>query len=156
VLFREESWLPAAWMVDLDAFGAGPTLVCHLFHSAVASLPDDSVETALAWVTAQLAGILGRPCPRPVAGMRTDWAGDPFARGSYSHVPPGAANHDLDLLGSPLDGRLLFAGEHTQAARMGFADGAMTSGIREAKRLLQVPRVTGVSPSSSDRRSTHG
>ena len=39
-------------------------------------------------------------------------------------------------------GRLLFAGEHTQSARLGYADGAMTSGIREAKRLLGSPDVT--------------
>jgi monoamine oxidase len=38
-------------------------------------------------------------------------------------------------------GRLLFAGEHTQSARLGYADGAMTSGIREAKRLLGTPSV---------------
>jgi monoamine oxidase len=38
-------------------------------------------------------------------------------------------------------GRLLFAGEHSQSARLAYADGAMTSGIREAKRLLGVPSV---------------
>jgi len=38
-------------------------------------------------------------------------------------------------------GRLLFAGEHTQSARMAYADGAMSSGIREAKRLLGLPSV---------------
>jgi polyamine oxidase len=56
-------------------------------------------------------------------------------------VPPGSANADLDLLGTPVAGRLLFAGEHTQSARLGYADGAMTSGIREAKRLLGIPSV---------------
>ena len=32
--------------------------------------------------------------------------------------------------------RLLFAGEATSADRYGYADGAMSTGIREAKRLL--------------------
>jgi monoamine oxidase len=36
-----------------------------------------------------------------------------------------------------LHDRLLFAGEHTQSARLVYTDGAMASGIREAKRLLQ-------------------
>ena len=45
------------------------------------------------------------------------------------------------LLGTPIAGRLLFAGEHTQSARLGYADGAMTSGIREAKRLLDTTTV---------------
>jgi len=36
---------------------------------------------------------------------------------------------------------VLFAGEATHH-RLGYADGAMSSGIREAKRLLQQPSVT--------------
>lgn len=36
-------------------------------------------------------------------------------------------------------GRLSFAGEHTQSARLAYADGAPTSGIREAKRLPGAP-----------------
>ena len=71
----------------------------------------------------------------------TGWADDPYAAGAYTHVPPGSSNADLDLLGTPVAGRLLFAGEHTQSARLGYADGAMTSGIREAKRLLGTPTV---------------
>ena len=46
------------------------------------------------------------------------------------------------LLGQPLHGRLLFAGEATTTTRMGFADGAFQTGIREAKRLLGQPTVT--------------
>jgi polyamine oxidase len=40
------------------------------------------------------------------------------------------------LLGEPVGGRLLFGGEHTQSARVAYADGAMSSGLREAQRLL--------------------
>ena len=72
----------------------------------------------------------------------TDWAGDPYSAGAYTHVTLGSANADVDLLGTPVGGRVLFAGEHTQSARVGYADGAMTSGIREAKRLLGAPAVT--------------
>jgi monoamine oxidase len=36
---------------------------------------------------------------------------------------------------------LLFAGEHTQSTRLAYSDGAMTSGIREAKRLLGRPGI---------------
>jgi len=56
-------------------------------------------------------------------------------------MAPGASPADTDRLGEPIGGRLLFAGEHTQSARMAYADGAMTSGIREAKRLLGRPGV---------------
>jgi monoamine oxidase len=66
----------------------------------------------------------------------TSWAHDPYSSGAYTHIPPAANPADADLLGEPIAGRLLFAGEHTQSARLAYADGAMTSGIREAKRLL--------------------
>jgi monoamine oxidase len=77
---------------------------------------------------------------RHVLGV-TAGADDPCSGGAYTHIPPGAAPADADLLGEPVGGRLLFAGEHTQSARMAYADGAMTSGIREAKRLLGQPDV---------------
>ncbi len=83
-----------------------------------------------------------RAVPR-TDGVRGDgWSEDPYTAGAYTHVTPGASNADLDLLGTPVAGRLLFAGEHTQSARVGYADGAMTSGIREAKRLLGTSSVT--------------
>ena len=88
-----------------------------------------------------LSAALGAPCPEPVAVAVTGWGDDPYSAGAYTHVPPGSSNADLDLLGTPVAGRLLFAGEHTQSARLGYADGAMTSGIREAKRLLGTPAV---------------
>ena len=53
-------------------------------------------------------------------------------------MTPESSPIDLDLLGRPHAGRILFAGEHTQIARTGFADGALTSRSREAARLLSV------------------
>jgi monoamine oxidase len=134
VLFTGAAGEPSSWVFDLDAFDIGPVLVCHVFHSSTHHLRD--AASAVAWVTGQLGAALGAPCPEPVASVVTGWATDPWTRGSYAHVPPGATNADLDRLGEPVAGRLLFAGEHTDSARVGYADGAMTSGIREAKRLL--------------------
>jgi hypothetical protein len=84
-----------------------------------------------------LTDAIGATCPEPTAVAVTSWATDPYSLGAYSHLPPGAAPADADLLGEPQHGRLLFAGEHTQSARLVYTDGAMASGIREAKRLLQ-------------------
>jgi monoamine oxidase len=92
-------------------------------------------------MTDMIAEALGSPCRDPVAMTVTGWADDPYAAGAYTHVPPGSSNADLDLLGTPVAGRLLFAGEQTHSRRVGYADGAMTSGIREAKRLLGRPTV---------------
>jgi polyamine oxidase len=132
-------WL--VWTVGLDAFGAGPVLVFFLFHSAAGRLLAAGPDAAVRWALDMLAEATGRPCPEPTAVAVTSWATDPFTGGAYTHIPPGASPTDADLLGEPLGGRLLFAGEHTQSARMAYADGAMSSGIREAKRLLGLPSV---------------
>jgi monoamine oxidase len=141
-LFPADPAEPAAWVFDLDAFGVDPILVCHVFHTATDHVSAASPARAARWVTDRLTAALGVPCPEPVAVAVTAWADDPCTGGAYTHVTPGSANADLDLLGTPVGGRILFAGEHTQSARVGYADGAMTSGIREAKRLLAAPSVT--------------
>jgi polyamine oxidase len=135
---------PGEWMVwalGLDAFGAGPVLVFFVFHSDAARLSGAGRDGAARWALDLLAEATGRPCPEPAAVAVTSWASDPYAGGAYTHIPPGASPADADLFGEPVGGRLLFAGEHTQSARMAYADGAMTSGIREAKRLLGQPSV---------------
>ena len=143
VLFPPDPAEPATWIFDLDAFDLGPILACHVFHSATGQLRAATPSAAARWVTDRLAAVLDGPCPEPSAVAVTGWADDPYAGGSYTHVTPGSSNADLDLLGTPVAGRILFAGEHTQSARLGYADGAMTSGIREAKRLLGAPGATG-------------
>ena len=142
VLFPPDPAEPALWVFDLDAFGAGPVLVCHVFHSATGHVLWTSRRSAVRWVTDLLGPAYGAPLPEPVASVVTGWADDPYAAGAYTHVPPGATNADLDLLGTPVGGRVLFAGEHTQSARMGYADGALSSGVREARRLLGTSTVT--------------
>jgi prepilin-type processing-associated H-X9-DG protein len=39
--------------------------------------------------------------------------------------------------GTPAEGRILFAGEHTSIANIGFLDGAVETGERAARRLLR-------------------
>jgi polyamine oxidase len=147
LIFPRDPREPAVWIFGLDGFAAGPVLSVQLFHSAAGRLLGEgghdgaSQEEVVRWALDMLGEVVGSDCPRPTAVAITSWAGDRFSRGSYSHIPPGASPADADLLGEPIDGRLLFAGEHTQSARLVYADGAMNSGIREAKRLLSQPRV---------------
>jgi polyamine oxidase len=132
------------WAMGLDAFGGGPVLVFFVFHSAAERLASAAADADASvgahgwadWALGMLSAATGRPCPQPTAVAVTSWAADPWTGGAYTHIPPGAGPADVDLLGEPVGGRLLFAGEHTQSARLAYADGALTSGIREAKRLL--------------------
>ena len=90
VLFPPEAAEPASWVFDLDAFGGGPILVCHTFHSATGHLTGASTTASARWVMGMLSAALGAPCPEPVAVAVTDWADDPYAAGAYTHVPPGS------------------------------------------------------------------
>jgi monoamine oxidase len=141
MIFPRNPGDPAVWMIGQDAFGAGPVLVFQIFHSATSHLLDVTPDEAARWALQMLADAIGGPIPAPTGLAVTSWANDPYTCGAYTHIPPAAHPDDADLLGDPVGGRLLFAGEHTQSARMAYADGAMTSGIREAKRLLSQPSV---------------
>jgi len=149
MLFPRDPGEWMVWVMGLDAFGAkgtGPVLVFFVFHSDAERLMGTGRDgaghdKAVRWALGQLAEAIGAPCPEPIAVAVTSWGADPYSCGSYSHIPPGSSPADADLLGEPVGGRLLFAGEHTQSARLAYADGAMTSGIREAKRLLGQPSV---------------
>ena len=80
--------------------------------------------------------------PEPVAGCSVGLAKrSVLSSGAYSSVPLGATLGGFDRVADPVGGRLLFAGEGTSRARPGYADGAISTGIREAKRLLQTPSV---------------
>jgi polyamine oxidase len=136
MIFPRDPKAAAVWAIGQDAFGAGPVLVFHVFHSATSHVLDVASGDAAQWALDMLAEAIGNPCPAPVAVAVTSWANDPYSSGAYTHIPPGTNPADADLLGEPIAGRLLFAGEHTQSVRLAYADGAMTSGIREAKRLL--------------------
>lgn len=130
-----------AWAIGLDAFGGGPVIVFFVFHSDAERLAGAAADAPVRWALGQLAEVTGRPCPEPLAVAVSGWAADPWTSGAYTHIPPGASPADADLLGQPVGGRLLFAGEHTQSTRLAYADGALSSGIREAKRLLGTPSV---------------
>lgn len=141
ILFTPEPADPAMWVIDLAAFGAGPVLLCQVFHSLTPYVAGVDPRQAAGWVLSMLQDAVGHPCPEPSAVAVTSWSTDPYALGSYTHVTPGAEPALLDLLGKPVGGRVLFAGEHTYSPRLGYADGAMSSGLRESGRLLGTPDV---------------
>jgi polyamine oxidase len=138
VLFPPDQHEPAVWILGLDAFGGPPILLAMIFHSSAHRVlggqgPD--------WLLGLLRQALGSNIPAPTEIAVSSWGSDPWSGGAYSHVRPGGSAADADLLGQPIGGRLCFAGEHTQSTRLVYADGAFSSGIREAKRLLRSPAV---------------
>ncbi|HET7739646.1 MAG TPA: NAD(P)/FAD-dependent oxidoreductase [Mycobacterium sp.] len=138
----EDEHEPGVVVIGQDAFGAGPALVFLVYHGASHHVLGRSSRLAADWALSMLRDATGHPCPEPTGIAVSSWLRDPYAFGAYTHNAPSGSPTDVDLLGQPLFDRLLFAGEATTVPRMGFADGAMQSGIREAKRLLHQPSVT--------------
>lgn len=67
-----------------------------------------------------------------------DWKRDPLAGGAYSWVPVGAVDAS-EQMARPVENTLFFAGEHTDTTgHWGTVHGALRSGIRAARQILDV------------------
>ena len=66
-----------------------------------------------------------------------DWQADPFSRGAYSYAAVGGMDA-AKTLGTPVANTLYFAGEATNGdGYNGTVHGAIATGLRAAKELLQ-------------------
>lgn len=85
-----------------------------------------------------LRAMFGTRFAAPVAAQVTRWGQDPLARGSYSFNAVGSSAQTRRALGgSDWDGALWLAGEATEPEHFGTAHGAVMSGRRAARALLQ-------------------
>lgn len=146
------------FVFDGDVWGEGP------FRRRAPDVPIDSAwlahsgaeQTAVAvWATGQkarslLAGgyedllaagrgslrtMLGDQYVEPRTSLSHLWGADPFARGAYSHPPPGAPAAAREWLAAPVDDKLHWAGEATAPFRPRAVQGAFTSGLRAAAQV---------------------
>jgi len=69
-------------------------------------------------------------------GRFMDWPSDVWVKGSYSFPAPGEVTTVGPQLQQPLGGRVFLAGEHTCYAFVGYMEGALQSGARAAKRII--------------------
>ena len=65
-----------------------------------------------------------------------DWSRQPFIRTGYSSPRVGQVFTIGKELNEPFQGRLFFAGEHTQMDHFGYMEGAIRSGERAARKLV--------------------
>jgi monoamine oxidase len=149
--FDRPLWDPElAYMAHLGALARwwtpahhipGAALICAYITGARArhidALDDGPLRTL---ALAELAPLLGLPASeleRRCVGMRRmAWAADPYARGGYAHLPPGAAAARLALAAPEAD-RLFFAGEATaHNSNPQTVHGAYESGERAAAEAL--------------------
>jgi monoamine oxidase len=78
------------------------------------------------------------PVPAPAAFLRSAWATDPYALGSFSMIPVGATPADRANLRDTIGSRVFFAGEATSTEFPGTLAGADASGVAVAARLAAI------------------
>ena len=64
------------------------------------------------------------------------WSADPWHRGAYSYYRVGQYTTIAGIEQVP-EGRIHFAGEHTDVNQQGFLEGAVVSGQRAAREILR-------------------
>jgi monoamine oxidase len=78
-------------------------------------------------------GVAGAPIASTASAT---WEDDPWAGGGYAYFDPGFDPSWRPLLGRHI-GRLFFAGEHTSEDWQGYMNGAVESGLRAARELVE-------------------
>lgn len=111
-----------------------PILLGFVAGSHARKLEGRSDEAIARLVMETVRRIAGKQAAELTDGKTTRWGSDPFARGSWSHVPLGGDSRAYDVMAEPV-GRLFFAGEATIRRYPGTVHGAHLSGLREARRI---------------------
>lgn len=135
-LHSGEEPIPTLWTDPFD-----PSLVTGWAGGPGA---DRLREMSRSEVIDRMLGILARGSKRDarelgrsLAGTEViDWGTDPFARGAYAWVPVGGLEAP-DRLAEPIARTLWVAGEATDLDRMGTLDGALESGERVGRQIVE-------------------
>lgn len=93
-------------------------------------------DDSCAFAIEELVSLLGNDWRRrlhPIAA--TDWAGEAFVHGSYSHARVGRRGA-RDTLAAPIDDRIFFAGEACSSHDFSTAHGAYATGVAAADAIL--------------------
>ncbi|KAG8989345.1 hypothetical protein FRB90_002289 [Tulasnella sp. 427] len=153
----------STWFLNLWKRSQVPALQLFMGGSVGDHMEKHSDEEISKWTQDALAGYFRddpsvREVPAPKEIIITRWRGDPFARGSYTYIPPEGVADDLERIveggkaaaamskegGSPLDlkelshplwNRLFFAGEHTSQDHFASVHGAYLSGVTQGVKM---------------------
>ena len=121
---------------DLTALDGVPTLLTFAAGPSAVETRDWHADQIADSVLEALRGVYGDRVEVPYDVLVTDWQHDPYSRGSYAYMKPGASAADHDLLATPIDGVLHLAGEATWTDDPATVTAALRSGHRAAENIL--------------------
>ncbi|MGZ0212860.1 MAG: flavin monoamine oxidase family protein [Actinomycetales bacterium] len=113
----------------LLTFAAGPSAL------ETRTWSDDEIAAS---VLDALRGLYGDRVEQPDDVLVTRWQDDPYSHGSYAYMTPGSMPEDHDLLATPVENVLHFAGEATWTDDPATVTAALRSGHRAAEKILGV------------------
>jgi monoamine oxidase len=124
--------------VNLGGDASGPAVVMGLAGGRGAHRLDHELppEQAADFFRRQLERAFGIRLSEPVGVLTSRWKTDPLALGAYSTLPVGAQGNEAEILGQPVDGVLVLAGEALAPYDRGTVHGAFLSGGQAVRRLL--------------------
>jgi monoamine oxidase len=137
-LFTDDPQFPTWWTSNplpypiLTGWAAGPNAGAHTGRSK-----DEIIQSAMQSL-ARIMGVAEAELRVQLTGsFMHDWQADPFARGAYSYAAVGGMDA-AQTLAAPITDTLYFAGEATNGdGYNGTVHGAIATGLRAAKELLQ-------------------
>ena len=122
--------------IDTSHHAGHPTLIAFYNPMVTPGMAELTLDERAAAALDVLRTMIPQ-APDPIAVHMTDWTNDALANGSYSYVPIGGSQVDMEQLGRPGSGGLFFAGEHTVPGSFGTVHGAYESGRRAAAEVLR-------------------
>jgi monoamine oxidase len=117
-----------------DGHGA---LVCFVLADGLRELREQPEAERRAQVTGALVRLFGQEAAQPLEVIEQDWSQEAFSRGCYfALMPPGTLTQLGTALRQPV-GRLHWAGTETAERWSGYMEGAVESGQRAAREVLE-------------------
>jgi monoamine oxidase len=114
-----------------------PLLTAWAGGPKAARLTGSSTRELVNAALASVASIFGkRARAQLAAAYAQDWMHDPCSRGGYSYVLVNGKGA-REQLAAPIDDTIFFAGEATDSEESGTVAGALRSGMRAAREILE-------------------
>lgn len=119
--------------------GSAPCLLAFLGGKPARAWHRIDAEERRQIVLGKLAKYFGDEAKKPCAYSEVDWAAEPWSGGGpVALFPPGTLSTHGPALREPV-GRVHFAGTETATLCMGYMEGAVESGQRAAREVLETP-----------------
>ena len=128
------------WNVFYGASGALPVLTAYCTGARAAAFAELSEEEVVVRVLQDLRRHFPRGGQKLIAWRLVDWSGDPYSRGGYTFLRPGATGARARLAASDT-ARLMWAGAETATEPIAATvAGAYASGLRAAFDVVKALR----------------